>query len=716
MNRARPGGGRRDPSPSADLDAAAQAKDVPPSHRGRKVALYARVSSDTQAQRGTIASQLEALRAHVAGLGHEAVAVYTDDGYSGARLDRPGLDALRDAAVAGAFEAVWCLSPDRLARSFAYQVVVIDELARFGVEVRFTDSPPIDDDPQARLLVGVQGLFAEYERAKLAERVRRGKLYRVRSGEAVFPRVAYGYRRVPRSAAGPARLEVYEPEAVVVRRIFEEYASGTSMREIVRHLYESGVSSPDGKQMWPVATIGHLLRNTTYAGTAAWYRYEYVPAPELRRSRKVRKPRQDWVELAVPAIVTCEVFAAAQAVVPDNSRFSARNTTPDTFLLRGLVVCGPCGIRLFCDQKRSSKHPDDKTRYYGCPNHDPIKAGGPDRRCREPMIRADALDAFVFDQVKAALLRPELLLAGEAALAGRRALPADELLDAQLERIGRQIDATNAERRRLADLYQADLITLAELQRRAGEVASRRARLESEHTELRASHQELAGHNQLRRRIANFAAHVADGFEHLDFEQRQRLMRLVVEAVHVTGWKVEIRLRVPLDGESPDSGPPSASTPTSPYQTEIRELAPPRPAPEARRIPYGWPAASLARSDERRGACRQGSGRTGVASAVGQGAVTGCCDVAQGPAKLAIACILAHASANTPLRCSGATRTTRPPAWRRTRAGIMTSSRRRRLPCARPSGPVSRPHSAWRKVEQLRARKADHIQVWFTDS
>ena len=569
MNRARPGGGRRDPSPSADLDAAAQAKDVPPSHRGRKVALYARVSSDTQAQRGTIASQLEALRAHVAGLGHEAVAVYTDDGYSGARLDRPGLDALRDAAVAGAFEAVWCLSPDRLARSFAYQVVVIDELARFGVEVRFTDSPPIDDDPQARLLVGVQGLFAEYERAKLAERVRRGKLYRVRSGEAVFPRVAYGYRRVPRSAAGPARLEVYEPEAVVVRRIFEEYASGTSMREIVRHLYESGVSSPDGKQMWPVATIGHLLRNTTYAGTAAWYRYEYVPTPELRRSRKVRKPRQDWVEVAVPAIVTCEVFAAAQAVVPDNSRFSARNTTPDTFLLRGLVVCGPCGIRLFCDQKRSSKHPDDKTRYYGCPDHDPIKAGGPDRRCREPMIRADALDAFVFDQVKAALLRPELLLAGEAALAGRRALPADELLDAQLERIGRQIDATNAERRRLADLYQADLITLAELQRRAGEIASRRARLESEHTELRASHQELAGHNQLRRRIANFAALVADGFEHLDFEQRQRLMRLVVEAVHVTGWKIEIRLRVPLDGESPDSGPPSASTPTSPYQKPV---------------------------------------------------------------------------------------------------------------------------------------------------
>lgn len=125
-----------------------------------KVALYARVSSDVQAQKGTIASQLAALKARMAELGHEVVAIYQDDGYSGARLERPGLDALRDAAMAGAFEAVWCLSPDRLARNFAYQVLVTDELARFGVEVRYVDSPPLDD-PQARLLVQVQSLFAE---------------------------------------------------------------------------------------------------------------------------------------------------------------------------------------------------------------------------------------------------------------------------------------------------------------------------------------------------------------------------------------------------------------------------------------------------------------------------------------------------------------------------------------------------------------------------
>ena len=112
-------------------------------------------------------------------------AEYTDEGLSGARLDRPGLDALRDAAEAGHIEGVWCLSADRLARMYAYQVIVLDELSRHGVTVRFHDTPRIEDDPQARLLTQVQGVIAEYERAKIAERYRRGKLWRARAGEVI---------------------------------------------------------------------------------------------------------------------------------------------------------------------------------------------------------------------------------------------------------------------------------------------------------------------------------------------------------------------------------------------------------------------------------------------------------------------------------------------------------------------------------------------------
>lgn len=217
--------------------------------------------------RGTIGSQLEVLRARAAAEDDEVIAEFCDDGHSGARLDRPGLDGLRDAAEAGLVEGVWCLSPDRLARVYAYQVIVLDELARLDVRVRFADAPALDDDPQARLLTQVQGVIAEYERAKIAERYRRGKLYRSRFGEVLSWRTPYGYRRVPRDGNGLARLEVYEPEAAIVRRIFDDYvAGGHSTRQIVHRLAADQVPSPSNKPMWGTSTISRLLRNEAYVG------------------------------------------------------------------------------------------------------------------------------------------------------------------------------------------------------------------------------------------------------------------------------------------------------------------------------------------------------------------------------------------------------------------------------------------------------------------
>src|SRR6202012_2878616 len=210
-----------------------------------RVAIYARVSTESQEARGTIGSQLEVLRKRVAAEGHQLVAEYRDDGCSGARLDRPGLDALRDAAEAGRRDAVWCLSPDRLARIYAYQVIVLDELARHGVTVLFHDAPPLADDPQAQLLTQVQGVIAEYEKAKIAERYRRGKLFRARAGEIVTWKASYGYARIARSAAaGAAHHEVYEPEAAVVRRIFADRAAGSTVREICRRLNADAIPSP----------------------------------------------------------------------------------------------------------------------------------------------------------------------------------------------------------------------------------------------------------------------------------------------------------------------------------------------------------------------------------------------------------------------------------------------------------------------------------------
>ena len=188
-----------------------------------KVALYARVSTERQQERGTISSQLEALRAAAEADEDEVIEEFVDDGYSGARLDRPALDRLRDAAEAGALDGVICLCADRLARVYAYQVLIIDELSRFGVSVRFLEGPAHGEDPATTLLVQMQGVIAEYERAKIAERYRRGKLYRARQGEIPFWKTSYGHRRVLPADGSPARIEIYQPEAEIVRYIFHAY-------------------------------------------------------------------------------------------------------------------------------------------------------------------------------------------------------------------------------------------------------------------------------------------------------------------------------------------------------------------------------------------------------------------------------------------------------------------------------------------------------------
>ena len=524
-----------------------------------KVAIYARVSTDGQEQRGTIGSQVEALRSRMAAEGHEIVAEFLDDGYSGARLDRPGLDALRDAAEAGVIETVWCLTPDRLARSYAYQMLVLDELERLGCKVHFTDAPAIDNDPQARLLTQMQGVIAEYEKAKIAERHRRGKLYRVRAGEAIFWKVPYGYRRVPRTADGPARLEIYEPEAEVVRSIFDHVVSaGRSVRAISRRLYEDGVASPSGREVWATSTLSGLIRNRSYMGSAEWFRHETIgpPPPGQSHGRRQLRPREDWLRVAVPAIITEETFEATQRVKRDNQVFSPRRTTPGLWLLRGLVVCGRCGVKSYT-QQMSSTADDGKrhNRYYSCPYHDAVKAGGPEKRCTERRVRADELDAFVFDQVREILLRPDVLLAGEQALVSREPAPDDEILDAQLDRLTRRVEEATAERRRITDLYQAGHIDMKELDRRATEVDSRRHQLEIQQNELTAQRHQLAVGNRLRQRVSNFANQAADGIDALDFDQRQRLLRLIVEQVRVHGWQIELRLRIPLDAQPQDDHP-----------------------------------------------------------------------------------------------------------------------------------------------------------------
>jgi site-specific DNA recombinase len=238
-----------------------------------RVALYVRVSTGRQQQTQTIEQQVAQLRAYVAArpgwrLGEEHV--FRDDGHSGATLDRPGLDALRDQAARAAFDLVVVCAPDRLARNFVHQMVVLEELQRRGVRVVFIDRP-LSDDPHEQLVTQIRGAVAEYERTLIADRMRRGRLARLRSGQLLpWTRAPYGYRLHPERPRDPAAVQIDPVAAVVVQELFADYAAGgVTLHALAARLTRRGVPTPTGKPVWRPGSVRQLLTNPAYKGQAA---------------------------------------------------------------------------------------------------------------------------------------------------------------------------------------------------------------------------------------------------------------------------------------------------------------------------------------------------------------------------------------------------------------------------------------------------------------
>jgi site-specific DNA recombinase len=214
----------------------------------QRVALYARVSSDHQAKAATVDSQLSALEEKISQDNHilENELRFVDDGYSGSTLLRPALERLRDVAYAGAIDLLYVHSPDRLARKYAYQVLLIEEFKKAGIEVVFLNRA-IKETPEGELLLQMQGMIAEYERAKILERSRRGKRHAARRGSvSVLGGAPYGYRYVSaKDTGGDARYEINSEEAKLVVQIFEWVGRDSmSIGEVRRRLHAQGVKTP----------------------------------------------------------------------------------------------------------------------------------------------------------------------------------------------------------------------------------------------------------------------------------------------------------------------------------------------------------------------------------------------------------------------------------------------------------------------------------------
>jgi site-specific DNA recombinase len=446
-----------------------------------RVAIYARVSTRHQDREQTIDSQLAALRAWVEQHAHDLRPehVFTDPGHSGGRLDRPGLDRLRDAAAGGEFDTVAVYSPDRLARRYIHHALLLEEFRKAGCAVAFVHRP-ISDDPHDQLLLQIQGAVAEYERSVIAERFRRGKLQRARAGHWVAGRAAYGYRYVPKRDGVPGYLVIDDAQAEAVRAMFRWLVDDRlSLRAIAQRLADSPWRPKNGKRLWSVVVIHRILSDPLYAGTGYANRFVLTPSPDPRRrarrpdARTCRRerPREEWIPIPVPAIIDTATHERAVAQLARNAAMCRRNSR-HFYLLRCLLSCGRCGRSMVGISHPGRHRHGDPHRYYKCTGQD-VVCPKYQARCGRRLLQADPLEAAVWDHVHRLIADPGTL---RAQFDARAATPDGTSSDGrgEAEKWAAQLRRLDREEVRLVDAYQAEVISLDELKERREQLRVRR--------------------------------------------------------------------------------------------------------------------------------------------------------------------------------------------------------------------------------------------------
>lgn len=495
------------------------------------VAVYARVSTARQEEEKTIETQLSAVREHAKENGYTIVKEYIDDGWSGDILVRPQLDQLRQDAKDKIWEAVLAYDPDRLARRYSYQELVMDELREAGIEVLFVTTP-VPRNGEEKILQGVKGLFAEYERAKITERFRLGKLRVVKEGH-VLGSSPYGYTYILRRDKEHGYYEINEKEAKVVRKIFSWIAiEGLTIRKVVKRLQENGIKPRRGPRgVWSTGTMSKLLRNEVYIGDAHYGKtYAVVPERPLKteKYRKNRKssfrfrPRSEWIRIPVPAIIPRDLFELAQQKLKSNFELSKRNQKY-SYLLTGKIWC-TCGFR--CNGRTQER---DKRVYYRCTQRQhtyPLPSS-----CHEREINGSVAEKMIWEKLVSLMSSPALLSEHVKRWIERRHGKATET-GTDIEAMKQEISKLKEEETRYTRAYGAGLFSLDKLAEYANPIRERISSLNDKIIKAEAKRKEKSDISLPRDgEIETFARTAAQKLHNLNFVTKQAILRNVVDRI-----------------------------------------------------------------------------------------------------------------------------------------------------------------------------------------
>lgn len=374
-------------------------------------ALYARVSTQGQEKEQTINSQIAEIEAKAKQDGN-TIGVnlhFIDEGWSGELLARPALDNLRDAIKNKLFEVLYLYDLGRLSRNFLNQLILKNEIEESGI--KFISLHDINaENPEGTLAQNVMGLFHEYERIKITERMRRGKLYKSKNHILFGWQAPYGYKYIKSSELNKGRFEIEEHEAKIIKMIFSWIGEeGMTIRQVIKRLYEQKITPRKSKNSyWSTSTLSKRLRDETYIGTT-YYNKTLSVSPKnprnlskykrIKKSSRTMKIKTDWNSIPVPVIIKKDLFEKVKRQLIINDKFAMRNKK-NNYLVSNLIDCS-CGCT-----RAGEGISGTNNLYYRCT--DRVRRFPLPKQCFSKGVNAPVLDNLVWNKLTSLLSNPEL--------------------------------------------------------------------------------------------------------------------------------------------------------------------------------------------------------------------------------------------------------------------------------------------------------------------
>ncbi len=522
------------------------------------VALYARVSSGKQIKDQTIGSQLASLRDKITNDGYRLNKnlEFIDEGYSGSVLVRPALEKLRDAVNNGEISKVYVHSPDRLARKYAYQILLLEEFKGKSVEIIFLNHA-FDDNPESKLLLQMQGMIAEYERAKILERSRRGKLYAAKKGlVSVLGSAPYGYKYINKhEGAGEARWDINEHEATIIRHLFVWIGNERmSIGKACRRLERMGELTKRGNSKWDRAVVWSMLKNPAYKGKAAFGKTKMGEIYPRNRPPKHSRgqfrttysvyhvDKEDWIEIPVPSIIDEDLFELVQNQLDHNRKKSRVRETGKKYLLQGLAVCPHCQYA-YCGKTINKVQGKGRKNYiysfYRCTGVD-INHLNEHKICDNKPINSDIIETIVWEEINLLLQQPERIMDAYKFYINEKKLNSEE----NSTKIKDQIHKLNQSISRLIDTYTDELITKEEF---GSKIKILRQRL----TVTNGQNDQLSVEKNLEEKLdkaimnlSMFKENITTQLSQTDWKTKQMVISLLIKRVEIGKEQINVVFKI----------------------------------------------------------------------------------------------------------------------------------------------------------------------------